>query len=59
MLRAVAPLLSVFALLLPSPALAWGKTGRRVVAAVAEPYLPAAARAGIKRVLGVESMAEA
>ena len=59
MLRAVAPLLSAFALLLPSPALAWGKTGHRVVGAVAEPYPSAAARAGVKRTLGVESIAEA
>jgi hypothetical protein len=59
MLRAVAHLLAAFALLLPSPALAWEKTGHRVVGAVAEPYLSARARAGVKRVLGVESIAEA
>jgi hypothetical protein len=43
----------------PAPVLAWGKTGHRVIAQIAEPYLSAEARAGVKGILGVETMAEA
>lgn len=46
-------------LALPSPAHAWGKTGHRVVGAIAEPLLTPAARASVRRILGVETMAEA
>lgn len=38
--------------LLPSPALAWGKTGHRVVAAIAETELSGLARANIEQILG-------
>ena len=45
---------------LPSPVLAWGKTGHRVVAAIAEPQLSGLARAHVKEILGgAESLDEA
>jgi hypothetical protein len=43
----------------PSPALAWGKTGHRVVAALADAQLSGLARAHVKELLGVESLEEA
>jgi hypothetical protein len=43
----------------PAPVLAWGKTGHRVIAQIAEPYLSTDARNGVKEILGVETMAEA
>jgi len=46
--------------LIPSPALAWGKTGHRVVAAIADTQLSGLARAHIKEILGsAESLDEA
>lgn len=52
--------LAISALLaLPSPAHAWGKTGHRVVGAIADPLLTPAARAGVRSILSVETMAEA
>lgn len=47
------------ALIFPSPAFAWGKTGHRVVAALADPQLSGLARAHVKEILGVESLDEA
>lgn len=48
------------AALLPSPAFAWGKTGHRVVAAIADTQLSGLARAHIKEILGgAESLDEA
>lgn len=44
---------------LPSPAFAWGKTGHRVTAAIADTHLSGLARAHIREILGVESLAEA
>ena len=44
--------LAAAAALLPSPALAWGKTGHRVVAAIAETELSGLARAQIEQILG-------
>ena len=38
--------------LIPSPALAWGKTGHRVVAAIADTQLSGLARAHIEEILG-------
>jgi hypothetical protein len=38
--------------LVPSPSFAWGKTGHRVVAALAEPQLSGLARAQIEQILG-------
>jgi hypothetical protein len=43
----------------PSPALAWGKTGHRVVAALAEAQLSGLAKAHVKELLGIESLDEA
>jgi hypothetical protein len=46
--------------LVPSPALAWGKTGHRVVAAIADTQLSGLARAHIEQILGRgESLDEA
>lgn len=42
-----------------APALAWGPTGHRVTGAVADGYLSPKARAGLKDILGTESVAEA
>jgi S1/P1 Nuclease len=51
---------AVAALLAPSPALAWGKTGHRVVAAIADTQLSGLARAHIRELLGgAESLDEA
>jgi hypothetical protein len=44
--------LAALAVLIPSPALAWGKTGHRVVAAIADTQLSGLARAQIERILG-------
>jgi hypothetical protein len=45
---------------LPSPALAWGKTGHRVVAAIADTQLSGLARAHVREILGQgESLDEA
>ena len=45
--------------MIPTPALAWGKTGHRVVAAIADTQLSGLARAHVKELLGVESLDEA
>src|SRR3982750_5011597 len=51
---------AVAASLVPSPALAWGKTGHRVVAAIADTQLSGLARAHVKEILGgAESLDEA
>ena len=41
------------------PALAWGQTGHRVTAAIADPYLSGVARANVQLLLGTESLAQA
>lgn len=46
-------------LLAPTPALAWGKTGHRVVAALADAHLSGLAQAHVRELLGVESLDEA
>jgi hypothetical protein len=52
--------LAAAATLLPSPALAWGKTGHRVVAAIADTQLSGLARAHVEQILGPgESLDEA
>lgn len=43
----------------PSQALAWGKTGHRVIAQIGDAHLSRRARAQVTRILGVETMAEA
>ncbi|MBV9884395.1 MAG: S1/P1 nuclease [Sphingomonadaceae bacterium] len=45
--------------LAPAPAFAWGKTGHRVVAAIADRGLSAEARAHVRLLLGTESLDEA
>ena len=51
---------AVAAVLSPSPALAWGKTGHRVVAAIADAQLSGLARAHVREILGgAESLDEA
>ena len=50
---------AVTAALIPSPAFAWGKTGHRVVAALADAQLSGLTRAHVKELLGVESLDEA
>jgi hypothetical protein len=53
-------LVAAAAALLPSPALAWGKTGHRVVAAIADTELSGLARAHVEQILGPgESLDEA
>jgi hypothetical protein len=53
-------LLAAALALLPSPALAWGKTGHRVVAAIADTQLSGLARAHVEQILGPgESLDEA
>lgn len=42
-----------------APALAWGQTGHRVTAAVADQYLSGVARANVRLLLGTESLARA
>lgn len=53
---------SAFALIAaaaPAPALAWGKTGHRVTAAIADAHLSGLARAHVQQILGAQSLAEA
>lgn len=52
-------LLLAAAMLLPAQAWGWGKTGHRVIGRIAEPYLTPAARAGVRSILGPETMTEA
>ena len=59
-MRLSASLIAVaFTALSHSPALAWGKTGHRVVGQIAEQHLTAKAKTGVRRILGVETLAEA
>ncbi len=56
------PLLALVALAvlaLPAPALAWGKTGHRVVGSIADTRLSGIARAQIEQIMGVETLGEA
>ncbi|MBY9063211.1 S1/P1 nuclease [Sphingomonas yunnanensis] len=57
--RVLVALLAALAAILPAPALAWGKTGHRVVAQVADARLTPRARRAVKAILGVETLAEA
>lgn len=43
----------------PTAATAWGQTGHRVTGAIAEQHLSGAAAAGVKQILGPESLVEA
>ncbi len=49
----------LLALLLATPAAAWGPTGHRITGALAEHYLSPKARAGVREILGSESLEEA
>ncbi len=42
-----------------APAFAWGPTGHRITGALADEYLSPRARAGVKEILGTESLEEA
>ena len=53
------PLTALAAVCLPSPALAWGKIAHRASAAVADTHLSGLARAHVREILGVETLAEA
>lgn len=56
----LAPVAACIGLALPtSPALGWGRTGHRVVGALAEKRLSPAARNGVRSILGSETLAEA
>ncbi|NUR10308.1 MAG: S1/P1 nuclease [Bradyrhizobium sp.] len=56
----IAAVFAAAAALVPSPALAWGKTGHRVVAAIADKQLSGLARAHVEQILGPgESLDEA
>ena len=50
---------AAFALTLPTPVLAWGQTGHRVIGKLAEERLDAKTRAEIEKIIGTESLAEA
>lgn len=50
---------AAFALALPTPALAWGQTGHRVIGKLAEERIDAKTRAEIEKIIGSESLAEA
>lgn len=50
---------AAIAILVPSPAFAWAKTGHRVVAALADDQLSGLARAQVKAILGSESLVDA
>ncbi len=56
---AIACLLLAAVGLMPSAAFAWGKTGHRVVGAIADRYLTPNAKAGITAILGSETVEEA
>lgn len=51
-------LLAALALTTSQPALAWGQTGHRITGAVADEFLSPAARAGVKDILGTETLAQ-
>ena len=59
--RILAPLAGLILALtaVPLPALAWGKTGHRVIGAIAQNHLSPRAATGVKRILGLETLAEA
>ncbi|MBB3693881.1 S1/P1 nuclease [Sphingomonas sp. BK580] len=57
--NALTALLAALAATFPVPALAWGKTGHRVVAQIADARLSPRARRAIQSILGVETLAEA
>ena len=52
MLKKMMAVIALAAAFVPAPALAWGKTGHRVVAAIADTQLSGLARAQIEQILG-------
>lgn len=52
-----APLLFVLSFFLPSPARAWGPIGHRVVGKIAENHLSSKAKAGVRALLGHDTLA--
>lgn len=52
-------LLALLLVLAPAPALAWGKTGHRVIGAIAARLVSRHTRHEVRRILGVEGLAEA
>jgi hypothetical protein len=50
---------TIGACLSPAPALAWGKTGHRASAAIGDTHLSGLARAHVREIMGVETLAEA
>ncbi len=52
-------LLTLALLLVPAPALAWGKTGHRVIGAIAERLVTRHTRHAVRALLGPETIAEA
>ncbi|MEJ7777834.1 MAG: S1/P1 nuclease [Sphingomicrobium sp.] len=52
-------LAAIAAFAVPTPAFAWGKTGHRVVGAIADAHLSGIARAQIQQIMGVETLEEA
>ncbi|WP_375429046.1 S1/P1 nuclease [uncultured Sphingomonas sp.] len=52
-------LATVAILIAPVPAHAWGKSGHRVTGVLADDYLDARAKAGVRELLGAETLAEA
>lgn len=59
MLRRSAPFIAALAICLPSPALAWGQLGHRVIGELAEERISGKAKAEIALILGKEDLAEA
>jgi hypothetical protein len=57
--RFLTPIASIALAFAPAPAIAWGKTGHRVIGAIAQSYLTPQATAGVERILGNETLAEA
>lgn len=57
--RSLTPLVGIALVLAPSSALAWGKTGHRVIGSIAQRYLSPQSASGVKRILGIETLAEA
>jgi hypothetical protein len=58
-MKLILPIAAAAAALTPTAASAWGKTGHRAIGVVADAQLSGLARAHVKELLGVESLAEA
>ncbi len=59
MIRFLASFAVALAAVVPTPALAWGKTGHRTAALVADRHLSGIARAHVREILGAETLDEA